>query len=715
MQIGRLTQIHNMKKNVAFGLWIILLSTIVLAIPLPHGIDGLVYDLDGITTVGSGINFQVKDISNGQIKEGVTKNGRYSVSLNGNSGNTIVITVWNNYHASNRTIVLDGVMHNVNLILNMSMPNSAPIITSNPITQTFEDQLYLYNVIANDSNGDDLYYSLEEKPLGMSISQNGQISWLPDNNNVGDHSVFIMVSDGTVNATQKYNLTVYNVNDAPVIISGAITSAIEDQLYVYQVNASDVDSSELFYSLNVYPAGMSINSSSGLIQWLPNNDDVGAWNVSIEVSDGNLSASQMYILSVENSNDEFVINSTPITVAVEDQLYTYDVNAYDIDKDDVIVYSLLVNPSGMSINPSTGLITWIPVQEQIGNNSVIVQVTDNNTVQNQSFVIQVSEVNDAPEIHSSPVTVADVGVWYEYVINASDEENNSLTYNLLQNPSRMRITVLEGVITWKPNKKNIGVHSVSIGVSDGTSLTSQNYTLTVSDVQNLLASQSVAKPEDIEANDGLTYTYIEVNEPVLVALAIENSWLQSVGATADDLVVKQYTEKGWEETNYNFLRNDGSFVYLNTFADVGYLAVSLLQKPKLQDPRVTGPPEQYILEGRIFDSTQRISAEEGQLIQITNLDSEEIFRSQVGLQDGRYYIIAHGTIGDKLELRLGDSVVSFSLKNDEKDLNWLRKGNTLIPLPNFKDIKERQMTLSGLIIISIGLLCMMLLSRYRIK
>ena len=40
------------------------------------------------------------------------------------------------------------------------------------------------------------------------------------------------------------------------------------------------------------------------------------------------------------------------------QTYTYDVDATDVDVMDTLTYSLTVNPNGMVIHSSTGVITW---------------------------------------------------------------------------------------------------------------------------------------------------------------------------------------------------------------------------------------------------------------------------------------------------------------------------------------------------------------------
>ena len=134
-------------RILVYALLFLIVVQINYAIPVPHGIDGNIYELDGITPAGKGIDFSVYDIITGEFIQGKTKNnGYYAVSSNGDNGDLIIIRTWNKYHSSNRTVILQGVMHNVDLLLNMSMPQSPPIITSNPITEATEDELYIYQV-----------------------------------------------------------------------------------------------------------------------------------------------------------------------------------------------------------------------------------------------------------------------------------------------------------------------------------------------------------------------------------------------------------------------------------------------------------------------------------------------------------------------------------------------------------------------------------------
>jgi len=89
-------------------------------------------------------------------------------------------------------------------------------------------------------------------------------------------------------------------------------------------------------------------------------------------------------------NSSPVIESDPVTTAKEGAIYTYDVEATD-PNEDTLTYSLTVNPTGMTINSTTGVITWTPTESQIGENEVVVEVSDGNRSATQSFTITVDE------------------------------------------------------------------------------------------------------------------------------------------------------------------------------------------------------------------------------------------------------------------------------------------------------------------------------------
>jgi len=89
-------------------------------------------------------------------------------------------------------------------------------------------------------------------------------------------------------------------------------------------------------------------------------------------------------------NSSPVIESDPVTTAKEGTVYAYNVEATD-PNGDTITYSLATSPTGMTINSTTGAISWTPTEVQIGENEVVVEVSDGSKSKTQSFTITVDE------------------------------------------------------------------------------------------------------------------------------------------------------------------------------------------------------------------------------------------------------------------------------------------------------------------------------------
>ncbi|MCK5706267.1 MAG: tandem-95 repeat protein [Candidatus Aureabacteria bacterium] len=317
-----------------------------------------------------------------------------------------------------------------------SPTNWDPVIDSITATPSsvFEQENTTVTCNASDADGDTLSYYWHPSPAIITGSGSTVVVTMPEVAGDTVIEIVVTVSDGNGGSTWNLiNIPVYNKNNVPVITSSAITSATEDSAYTYDVNATDSDGDTITYSLTVKPTGMVINSSTGLISWTPSQTNVGSNSVTISISDGNGGTdTQSYNLNVINVNDAPVITSSAITSATEDSAYTYDVNATDQDGD-TLVYSLAVKPTGMAINSSTGLISWTPVQSNVGSNSVSISINDGNGgTDTQSYNLNVINVNDAPVITSDPTanqSTINENETSSISVSATDQDGDSLTYS----------------------------------------------------------------------------------------------------------------------------------------------------------------------------------------------------------------------------------------------------------------------------------------------
>ncbi len=191
--------------------------------------------------------------------------------------------------------------------------NNNPEIVSSPVKNVYENQIYSYDVNANDADGDTLTYSLLQKPSWLSIDSNtGLITGTtPEVVSNTNYTIQSKVTDGNGGEdTQTYILTVKNVeeqeNNPPVITSTPSTVVDEGDLYTYQVFANDPDNDTLTYLLTEAPGWLTINSNTGHVSGnAPKVSSEVDFNVTIKVSDGQGgSDTQSYVLTVDNENKD---------------------------------------------------------------------------------------------------------------------------------------------------------------------------------------------------------------------------------------------------------------------------------------------------------------------------------------------------------------------------------------------------------------------------
>jgi hypothetical protein len=267
-----------------------------------------------------------------------------------------------------------------NLPVVATTPNTAPTITSTPRTSVRLGGSYSYQVVATDPTGDPLTFSLPTAPAGMTIdAKTGLVSWKPTAAELGSNPVQVRVDDTRGGfAVQGFSISVasQSVNQPPSIVSNPPQTATVGVLYAYNLQGTDPDNDPLTWSLDTGPAGMSIDPTLGTVRWTPTADQLGMQNVVVRLVDGQGGvATQSYAIAVRSVNLPPSINSSPPTTADTVDTYDYAVNATDPDNYP-LTFSLTTSPSGMTIDPQSGLVTWSPTASQVGSQNVAIEVSD---------------------------------------------------------------------------------------------------------------------------------------------------------------------------------------------------------------------------------------------------------------------------------------------------------------------------------------------------
>src|SRR5213079_631211 len=158
-------------------------------------------------------------------------------------------------------------------------------------------------------------------------------------------------------------------------------------------------------------------------------------------------------------------NSAPVLTVPTDrtvpELSTLTVTNSASDADlpaNTLTFSLVSAPSGVNLDPSSGVLTWTPTEAQgPSTNLITVKVTDNGAPQSsdtKSFTIVVTEANSAPVLTvPTDRTVPELST-LTVTNTASDADlpANVLTFSLVSAPPGVNLDPSSGVLTWTPTE-----------------------------------------------------------------------------------------------------------------------------------------------------------------------------------------------------------------------------------------------------------------------
>ncbi|MCU7847364.1 MAG: putative Ig domain-containing protein, partial [Candidatus Thiodiazotropha sp. (ex Lucinoma kastoroae)] len=265
-------------------------------------------------------------------------------------------------------------------------PNQAPTINGIPPTSVAEGENYRFTPSANDAEGNNLSFSITNRPTWASFnSSTGLLSGTPGSNDAGIISnIRISVSDGNATASlSAFSITVTDTadpNQAPTIIGTPPTSVAEGENYRFIPSASDTDSTNLLFSIINRPSWASFNSSTGVLSGTPSLNDAGTTsNIRISVSDGDASASlNAFSITVNNTNQAPIITGTPEQNVIAGDAYIFSPNASDPD-DDSLNFTVTNLPNWARFNSTSGILSGTPSEEDAGlYEGIVISVTDNN-------------------------------------------------------------------------------------------------------------------------------------------------------------------------------------------------------------------------------------------------------------------------------------------------------------------------------------------------
>jgi VCBS repeat-containing protein len=385
----------------------------------------------------------------------------------------------------------------------------------------------------------------------------------PASNQNGTATITLSVSDGAATSTDTFVLTVDAVNDAPTISDIADQTVAEDtatSAMAFTIGDAETAAGSLTVSgtssnQTLVPDSNIVFGGSGAnrtVTVTPALNQSGTATITVQVSDGSQSVTDTFVLTVSAVNDAPTITDIANQTTNEDT--ATGALAFTIGDPETAAASLTLTgtSSNQTFVPDANIVfggsganrtvTITPALNQSGTVTITVQVSDGSATASDTFTLTIDPVNDAPTISdvanqttnedtatsALAVTIGDVETATSSLTVTGTSSNQTLVpnANIVWGGSGANRTV-----TLTPASNQSGTVTITLEVSDGTSASTDTFTLTVnavndaptiSDVANQSTNEDTATSAiavtvgDVETGAGsLTLTGTSSNQTLL--------------------------------------------------------------------------------------------------------------------------------------------------------------------------------------------------------
>jgi hypothetical protein len=360
-----------------------------------------------------------------------------------------------------------------------------PLALANPGGQAnYEGDAVSVPLSASGGANSPYSFSATGLPTGVSIDSQGDIAGSAAYGSAGVYHVTVSASDGSTTVSQSFTWIILSV---PLTLAnpGPQSNMGQDNVSL-QLTAGGGESATDTYTATGLPAGLTLNTQTGLISGTVAATGGGVHTVTVSVSDGISTVTQTFTWTITNvplalANPGDQNNNEGDTVSVQLTAQGGLSSPYTFSATDL--------PPGLTLNAQSGLISGTVSYGDAtgGPYSVTVTATDGTTTVHQTFTWTIASV---------PLTFANPGAQSN---NEGDAVSLSLsatgglgtyTYSATNLPPGVTLDSVGGTFTGAIayGDAQTGVYTVTVSATDGTTTVSQVFTWAVASVPLALAN-----------------------------------------------------------------------------------------------------------------------------------------------------------------------------------------------------------------------------------
>lgn len=288
--------------------------------------------------------------------------------------------------------------------------NDAPVVvTEQADITTEEDAPFEYTIpdgTFSDEDGDNLTLTVSGLPASLSFDADTRtIAGTPLQTDVAIHTIEVTATDpSSTTVTDSFELTVSNVNDAPVLATPQDDqTADEDAAFMYEIPAgtfTDEDGDALALAVSGLPSTLSFDGATGMITGTPLAADIGTYTIEVLATDpDNISVMDEFELEVIAVNDAPVlVAELPDVMTDRDAPFELVIEATNVTDEEGDAITISASGLPNSLTMTDGTISGTPILGENGDFNVTITYSDGNGGSvTDTFVLTVNLVTSLEE------------------------------------------------------------------------------------------------------------------------------------------------------------------------------------------------------------------------------------------------------------------------------------------------------------------------------
>lgn len=398
--------------------------------------------------------------------------------------------------------------------------NPVPAITTTSLPAAYAGTAYPTTTLAASGGTSPLTWSVTPAlPAGMSLNAStGVVSGTPTGGGSGSYTFKVTDAAGLSSPQASLTITVNPPQQALTITTGTLAAGVMGTAYNQAVAVTGgVPTYQWSVPPNSLPAGLSLNTSTGVISGTPTGTFTGTTSFTVTVTD-----SQTPTHATTTANLSISVSAPPLSVTTQSLPGGTLNTAYPTQTLQATggagTYSWSLSagalPVGLTLNPSTGGISGTPTGNVTGPVNFTVKVTDTETPTPHTATAALSITISAPplSVTTTSLAVGVVGSTYSATLAATGGVSPyswAVTTGSL--PAGLTLNSSTGVISGTPTSSG---STFTVTATDSEIPTPQTATkqltitvnpqLTVSTTSLLAAVVGTAYSQTLAAAGGIT-------------------------------------------------------------------------------------------------------------------------------------------------------------------------------------------------------------------